>query len=451
MSGSISGVSLLAADSRKSLITDVQFYEAYTSTALNRKFKNIIKPGIYSGFNVVPGNGLKVTVTSGNEGGAASVDIDNVQLSVQQILDIDVDIPAGQTTIIALQAFYKFGVKTSQVTDESTVNAAEIVTITAQQLKDGQIELCRVAVPEGATQITSEMIDTSFRVFRSLGLQLSAELDSEEEGVAANSLAIKKAISFLSGEGVPEALSTLAQLAAAINNDGNFAQTIDKALDLKAPLASPTLTGTPKAPTADQTVNNTQIATTAFVKAAISALVGGSTPEGLDTLSELAAALNNDPQFASTMKKALDGKQPLNQTLTDLSGKTVAGILEYLGLGEAAKRSIGNGANQVPDMGFFKSQIGSNGYACSPSGYILQWGLLTGGNQYDFNFPISFPTGGFILIGMAHTTDTAGVTALSIVNGFIRGNSAGYLASANIINGAPQYFARSIQWFALGK
>ncbi|EQB0151876.1 gp53-like domain-containing protein [Enterobacter hormaechei] len=451
MSGSISGVSLLAADSRKSLITDVQFYEAYTSTALNRKFKNIIKPGIYSGFNVVPGNGLKVTVTSGNEGGAASVDIDNVQLSVQQILDIDVDIPAGQTTIIALQAFYKFGVKTSQVTDESTVNAAEIVTITAQQLKEGQIELCRVAVPEGATQITSEMIDTSFRVFRSLGLQLSAELDSEEEGVAANSLAIKKAISFLSGEGVPEALSTLAQLAAAINNDGNFAQTIDKALDLKAPLTSPTLTGTPKAPTAAQTVNDTQIATTAFVKAAISALVGGSTPEGLDTLSELAAALNNDPQFATTMKKALEGKQPLNQTLTDLSGKTVAGILEYLGLGEAAKRSIGNGANQVPDMVFFKSQIGSNGYACSPSGYILQWGLLTGGNQYDFNFPISFPTGGFILIGMAHTTDTAGVTALSIVNGFIRGNSAGYLASANIVNGAPQYFARSIQWFALGK
>ncbi|MCC2919148.1 phage tail protein, partial [Enterobacter hormaechei] len=45
--------------------------------------------------------------------------------------------------------------------------------------------------------------------------------------------------------------------------------------------------------------------------------------------------LNNDPQFATTMKKALEGKQPLNQTLTDLSGKTVAGILEYLGLREA--------------------------------------------------------------------------------------------------------------------
>lgn len=402
MSGSISGVSLLAADSRKSLITDVQFYEAYTSTALNRKFKNIIKPGIYSGFNVVPGTGLKVTVTSGNEGGAASVDIDNVQLSVQQILDIDVDIPAGQTTIIALQAFYKFGVKTSQVTDESTVNAAEIVTITAQQLKDGQIELCRVAVPEGATQITSEMIDTSFRVFRSLGLQLSAELDSEEEGVAANSLAIKKAISFLSGEGVPEALSTLAQLAAAINNDGNFAQTIDKALDLKAPLTSPTLTGTPKAPTAAQTVNNTQIATTAFVKAAISALVGGSTPEGLDTLSELAAALNNDPQFATTMKKALEGKQPLNQTLTDLSGKTVAGILEYLGLGEASDRSGILGL--ISAGGYLKIPLSEAG---KQKILILQWGTVSNsgaGTVGEATYPIAFPSG--ILSGLLTGADT---------------------------------------------
>ncbi|EQB4320384.1 gp53-like domain-containing protein [Enterobacter hormaechei] len=125
--------------------------------------------------------------------------------------------------------------------------------------------------------------------------------------------------------------------------------------------------------------------------------------------------------------------------------------MKNVGLGEAAKRSIGNGTNQVPDMGFFKSQISTNGYAYSPSGYILQWGLLSGSNQYDFNFPIPFPTGGFILLGMAHTTDSAGVSSLSIVNGFIRGNSAGYLASANIVNGAPQFFARSIQWIALGK
>ncbi|MGV2151313.1 hypothetical protein ACV80T_19645 [Enterobacter hormaechei] len=103
-----------------------------------------------------------------------------------------------------------------------------------------------------------------------------------------------------------------------------------------APLSSPALTGKPTAPTAAQTANDTQLANTAFVKAAIAALVASS-PKALDTLNELAAALGNDPNFATTMTNALAGKQPLDNTLTALSGKSVAALLEYLGLGELAK------------------------------------------------------------------------------------------------------------------
>lgn len=111
---------------------------------------------------------------------------------------------------------------------------------------------------------------------------------------------------------------------------------LNNALALKAPLVSPSLTGTPTAPTATQTANNTQVATTAFVKAAIAALVASS-PAALDTLNELAAALGNDPNFATTMTNALAGKQPLDNTLTALSGKSVAELLVYLGLSELAK------------------------------------------------------------------------------------------------------------------
>ncbi|HGF4004466.1 TPA: phage tail protein [Escherichia coli] len=107
-----------------------------------------------------------------------------------------------------------------------------------------------------------------------------------------------------------------------------------------APKASPALTGTPTAPTAAQTVNNTQIATTGFVKSAIAALVASS-PAALDTLKELAAALGNDPNFATTVTNALAGKQPLDRTLTNLSGKTVNGILQYLGLGEGSALPVG--------------------------------------------------------------------------------------------------------------
>lgn len=107
-----------------------------------------------------------------------------------------------------------------------------------------------------------------------------------------------------------------------------------------APKASPTFTGTPKAPTPAAGNNSTQIANTAFVQAAIAALVASS-PAALDTLNELAAALGNDPNFATTVMNALAGKQPLDTTLTNLSGKDTAGILQYLGLKDALLKGGG--------------------------------------------------------------------------------------------------------------
>ncbi|WP_247608240.1 phage tail protein [Citrobacter freundii] len=148
----------------------------------------------------------------------------------------------------------------------------------------------------------------------------------------ANTAFVQAAILALIG-GAPATLDTLKEIAAAINNDPNFSTTINNALALKAPLASPALTGAPTAPTAVQSTNNTQIATTAFVKSAVAGLVGSS-PEALDTLNELAAALGNDPNFATTVMNAMAGKQPLDATLTNLSGKSISGLLEYLGLGD---------------------------------------------------------------------------------------------------------------------
>lgn len=158
-----------------------------------------------------------------------------------------------------------------------------------------------------------------------------------------------------------------------------------------APLASPGLTGKPTAPTAAQTANDTQLATTAFVKAALAALVASS-PEALDTLNELAAALGNDPNFATTMTNALAGKQPLDNTLTSLSGKDVAGLLSYLGLKEAAQRDVGTGINQIPDMSAWDS--GSN-WRRTPDGFIEVWGYSSVANTSTgiavATFPVPFP------------------------------------------------------------
>ncbi|EFO0884293.1 shikimate transporter [Escherichia coli] len=86
-------------------------------------------------------------------------------------------------------------------------------------------------------------------------------------------------------------------------------------IETRAPLNSPALTGTPSTPTPPDDAAGNEIANAEFVRKLLAALVGSS-PEALDTLNELAAALGNDPNFATTVTKALAGKQPLNDVLT---------------------------------------------------------------------------------------------------------------------------------------
>jgi hypothetical protein len=111
---------------------------------------------------------------------------------------------------------------------------------------------------------------------------------------------------------------------------------LQAALDAKAALASPALTGTPTAPTAVAGTNTTQLATTAFVAVAIGALID-SAPGAMDTLNELAAALGDDPNFASTITNALAGKLAAASNLADLPNKTTA--RSNLGLGSMATQA----------------------------------------------------------------------------------------------------------------
>jgi phage tail fibre protein len=94
---------------------------------------------------------------------------------------------------------------------------------------------------------------------------------------------------------------------------------IRRILDDKAPIESPALTGTPTAPTASAGTRSDQIATTNFVAAAITALVNSS-PAALDTLQELAKAIGNDPNFATTILNKLSEK-------VSKSGDTMSGDL----------------------------------------------------------------------------------------------------------------------------
>ncbi|ECH6732370.1 phage tail protein, partial [Salmonella enterica subsp. enterica serovar Mbandaka] len=150
---------------------------------------------------------------------------------------------------------------------------------------------------------------------------------------------------------------------------------------------SPTLTGIPKVPTPAAGNSTKQIANTEFVASSIAAMVD-SAPAALDTLNELAAALGNDPNFATTMINALAGKQPLDNTLTNLSGKDIAGLLTYLGLGETINLATGamqknqNGAD-IQNSPLFVQNIGAlpaNGTAVAANRLVSRGTLpaLTG-------------------------------------------------------------------------
>ncbi|MCK2401809.1 tail fiber protein [Escherichia coli] len=549
------------------LVADVQYHEPYLSAALNRKFRGIVDPGFYAGFLPKPGGGMNLLITSvdgDKTAGAASVDIGEFyQVTIQHRKDISLALSAGKKYAIVLKGRYLLGEDTYQVNTASHIHAAEFVARTytdSYQLGDGELLVCTVNIPAGVSAITQEMIDTSERINRTIGIDISDSVTSSRSDVAASSLAVKKAYDLAKSKytaqdasttqkglvqlssatnsdsetmaatpkavksikdladtkapiespsltgtptaptaaqgtnstqiantafvkaaitalinGAPGTLDTLKEIAAAINNDPNYSTTINNALALKAPLASPALTGVPTAPTAAQGTNNTQIATTAYVRAAISALVGSS-PEALDTLNELAAALGNDPNFATTMTNALAGKQPLDATLTALAGlatganklpyftgtdtvsqtdltsvgrdilakTSILAVIQYLGLGEAAKsrvlqsggdsvkdvmsqnaityllslkagvngerveaenfrealnlgnaalKNTGTGQGQLPDMSAFLSNQEVNGYQYLPGGLILQWGNTPCEDRRTTvsKFPIPFP------------------------------------------------------------
>lgn len=154
-----------------------------------------------------------------------------------------------------------------------------------------------------------------------------------------------------------------------------------------APKASPTFTGTPTAPTPANSDNSKKLATTEFVAKALAALAG-SAPETLDTLKELADALGNDPNFSTTVLNKLAEKLAKDQNGADIPDPAL--FVKNLGLGEAAKRDVGTGDNQIPDMGAFAS---GSGWFRLPGGYIVQFGTFSG-NTTRFisgHFPIPFP------------------------------------------------------------
>ncbi|HAY4340963.1 TPA: phage tail protein, partial [Escherichia coli] len=234
----------------------------------------------------------------------------------------------------------------------------------------GRSQTCRMVIIVSSVASVDLTIDTT---------TVMATQDYVDDKIAEHEQSRRHPDASLTAKGFTQLSSATNSMSETLAATPKAVKTVMDETNKKAPLNSPALTGTPTTPTARQGTNNTQIANTAFVMAAIAALVDSS-PDALNTLNELAAALGNDPNFATTMTNALAGKQPKDATLTALAGlataadrfpyftgndvaslatltkvgrdilakSTVAAVIEYLGLQETVNRA-GNAVQKNGD------------------------------------------------------------------------------------------------------
>lgn len=175
-------------------------------------------------------------------------------IKIQSALDEDEWIIFRWTALVDSTGYWKFTV-VAQAFNGTLDDADEVIIVFDSGAADGPIAAEDVGIADAGTHYTSDNVEGALQ---------------EVPGL------ITAAINALIG-GAPGALDTLNELADALADDADFATTVTNALALKAPLASPALTGTPTAPTAAPGTNTTQVATTAFVEAAIPEL--GSLPD----------------------------------------------------------------------------------------------------------------------------------------------------------------------------
>lgn len=225
----------------------------------------------------------------------------------------------------------------ANVTQAATTVTKKAETVATQA---GQVEQSLTAVNEAVASVESSKASveaTATQVTSDKETAENAATRSEEAAKRAEEIAAQGLVdASTTGKGIVKLNNTLTSDSVTEAATPSTVKQLNDDLQLKANRHSPTFTGVVKAPTPASDSNDTSVSTTAWVRQAIAELVDSS-PETLDTLSEIAAALGNDPNFATTITNQLAGKQPLSPLLTAIAAVTTA----------ANKLPYFTGSNQV--------------------------------------------------------------------------------------------------------
>ena len=233
----------------------------------------------------------------------------------------------------------------AQAVAASEANVTQAVTTVTKKAEAvatqaGQVEQSLTAVNEAVASVESSKASVE-----ATATQVTTDKETAENAATRSEAAAKRAEEIVakgnvdattSSKGIVKLNNTLTSDSITEAATPSTVKQLNDDLQLKANRHNPTFTGAVKAPTPAADSNDTSVSTTAWVRQAIAELVDSS-PETLDTLSEIAAALGNDPNFATTMTNQLAGKQPLSPLLTAIAAVTTA----------ANKLPYFTGSNQV--------------------------------------------------------------------------------------------------------
>ena len=210
-------------------------------------------------------------------------------------------------------------------------------TVTQQA---GQVQQAVTSITE-----TAAMVEASKGAVESTAAQVTKDKESAE-GAAARSEEAAQRAEKIAAQGLIDATTSskgIVKLNNTLTSDSvteaatpSTVKQLNDELQLKANKPPPSFTGKPTSPKPPKDSNDTSISTTSWVRDAIAELVGSS-PETLNTLAELAEALGNDPNFATTITGELAQKQPLSPLLTAIAAVTTAAnkLLYFTGSNKA--------------------------------------------------------------------------------------------------------------------
>jgi hypothetical protein len=272
-----------------------------------------------------------------------AVDTTLIQERVTGVSDAEIGYLSGVTSDIQTQINSKLASADLDEAAQEAVNTALVAGTGLDKTYDDNANTITIDID--STVATKTYADTAVSTHNDdtenvHGIANTALLATKEYADTAEADAITAAGTAADGK-ISTAVAALTKSSVGLGNVDNTSDAnkpvstaTQTALDLKAPIASPALTGVPTAPTATAGTNTTQVATTAFVGTAVSNLVA-SAPAALDTLNELATALGNDASFSTTVSTSIGSKI----AKSDITAK--GAILVGTGSGTYTSQTVG--------------------------------------------------------------------------------------------------------------